>query len=59
MVGFYDPIDTADQERIEQMLHQGGIEYFLKRETELGSSQILIAEEDVAEAEKLLALTRH
>jgi len=61
MVRFYDPIDTADQQHIEQILRKGGIEYFLRRETEpgLGSSQILIAEEDIAAAEKLLAQARH
>ena len=36
-------------------------EYFLQEESDpgLGSSQILIAEEDLPEAEKLIALSRH
>ena len=57
MVGFYDPIDKADQQRVEQLLKQGGIEYFLRDETDpqLRSCQILIAEEDLANAEQLLA----
>jgi hypothetical protein len=54
---FYDPIDKADQKRVEEVLRRGGIEYFLKEEPKPGldSSQILVAEEDVARAENLLA----
>lgn len=61
MVRFYDPIDQADQQQVEQVLRRGGIEYFLREETEagLGSSQILIAEEDIPQAETLLFRSRH
>ena len=61
MVRFYDPIDAADQQRVEQLLHTGGIEYFLRKESDpqLKSCEILIAEEDFASAELLLALSRH
>lgn len=61
MVRFYDPIDKADQNQVEQVLRQGGIEYFLREETEpgLGSCQILLAEEDLPEAERLLFSSRH
>lgn len=60
MVRFYDPIDSVDQKRVEQVLRSGGIEYFLRDEPEpaLGNSQILLAEEDVPAAEKLLTRAR-
>jgi hypothetical protein len=61
MVRFYDPIDQTDQQQVEQVLRRGGIEYFLQEEPEagLGSSQILIAEEDIPQAETLLFRSRH
>lgn len=61
MVRFYDPVDSSDQKHVEQMLRRGGIEYFLrdKAETELGARQILIAEEDFPEAERLLVGSPH
>jgi len=61
MVRFYDPIDRADQKRIERLLHDGGVEFFLHNEsdTRLQTSQILVAEEDIPRAEKLLGRTRH
>lgn len=61
MIRFYDPIDQADQQQVEQVLHGGGIEYFLRAEPDsmLDSCQILVAEEDIAEAERLLARSRH
>jgi len=61
MVRFYDPINRKDQERIEQVLRSGGIEYFLHNEPEvrLETSQILVAEEDIPRAEELLARSRH
>lgn len=61
MVRFYDPIDKTDQNQVEQVLRSGGIEYFLRKEPEpgLGSCQILLAEEDIAEAERLLYRSRH
>ena len=56
MALFYDPIDERDLARIKAILDKGGIEYFLRREPELGigSMQVLVAEEDIPLAEKLL-----
>lgn len=61
MVRFYDPIDSIDQKRVEEVLRSGGVEYFLRDESDpgLGSCQILIAEEDIPRAEKLLVRSRH
>jgi len=61
MVRFYDPIDSIDQKRVEEVLRSGGVEYFLRDESApgLGSCQILIAEEDIPRAEKLLVASRH
>jgi hypothetical protein len=61
MVRFYDPIDRSDQNNVELVLRSGGIEYFLrdKFELEFDACQILVAEEDIPRAEKLLANSRH
>lgn len=61
MVSFYDPHDSADQNRVELLLRQGGIEYFLREstETELGTRQILVAEEDLPAAERFLTGMPH
>lgn len=61
MVRFYDPIDQTDQQQVEQVLRRGGIEYCLLDEPDpgLGSRQILIAEEDIPQAETLLFRSRH
>jgi hypothetical protein len=56
MVKFYDPRDAADLARVEAILREGGIEYFLNREPEagIGPMQVHVAEEDLPHAEKLL-----
>lgn len=56
MTRFYDPVDAADLQRIEGILQQGGIEYFLRPEPDprLGPGQIHVAEEDLPRAETLL-----
>jgi hypothetical protein len=56
MVKFYDPRDAADLARVEAILREGGIEYFLNRESEagIGPMQVHVAEEDFPHAEKLL-----
>ena len=56
MALFYDPKDERDLARVKAILDKGGIEYFLRREPELGigSMQVLVAEEDIPLAEKLL-----
>jgi hypothetical protein len=53
---FYDPKDDADLARVEAVLHQGGIEYFLAAAPK-GTGiavEIEIAEEDIPKAEALL-----
>lgn len=61
MVRFYDTLDKTELKRIEQVLHSGGIEYFLRETPELGfqGCEILIAEEDLPQAEQLLVRSRH
>ena len=56
MVRFYDPKDEADLARVEELLHKGGIEYFLAAAPAGtgGTMQIEVAEEDVPKAEELL-----
>jgi len=56
MVKFYDPKDESDLARVEAVLKEWGIEYFLISEPEagIGSLQVHVAEEDVPLAEKLL-----
>ncbi len=56
MVLFYDPKDRQDLARVEGILKQGAIEYFLRPEPEkgLGPQQIHVAEEDLPRAEELL-----
>ncbi len=56
MTLFYDPVDEADLNRVEQILKGGGIEYFLREEPEkgLGPRQVHVAEEDIPLAEDLL-----
>jgi hypothetical protein len=60
MVKFYDPKDAADLARVEAILKQAGIEYFLGREPEkgIGPCQVQVAEEDLPTAEKLLQESR-
>ncbi len=61
MARFYDPADQEDLDRVEKALRCGGIEYYLVDEPEpgLGSHQVHVAEEDIAEAERLLARSLH
>ncbi len=56
MVKFYDPKDVNDQARVEAILREGGIEYFLLPEPQggIGPQQIHVAEEDIPTAEELL-----
>lgn len=56
MVRFYDPKDKADLARVEKLLKEGGVEYFLVPETTagIGPAQIDVAEEDLPKAEELL-----
>ena len=56
MALFYDPLDEADLSRVEAILRENGIEYFLRHEPVqgIGPSQIHVAEEDFPRAEELL-----
>ncbi|AJF07059.1 DUF2007 domain-containing protein [Geoalkalibacter subterraneus] len=54
MVQFYDPGDAAEQAEIESLLRQNGIEYFLRSNNGDGPSEILVAEEDLPQAQKLI-----
>jgi hypothetical protein len=56
MVRFYDPKDSDDLARVEDVLHKGGIEYFLAAApAHTGFAvEIEVAEEDVPKAEELL-----
>lgn len=56
MARFYDTVNYSDLKRVEGLLKKGGIEYTLQV---LGDEstlmrEILVAEEDMAEAERLL-----
>jgi len=59
MARFYDPKDDADLARVEAVLKQGGIEYFLADQPAGAgtTSQIEVAEEDMPRAEELLQNT--
>ena len=61
MVRFYDPVNDQDLDRVVQLLRSGGIEYTLviEPESDLGGQQILVAEEDIPEAERLLSQPLH
>ncbi len=56
MAVFYDPKDDHDLARVKSVLDKAGIEYFLRREPAagIGPMQVLVAEEDIPMAEKLL-----
>lgn len=60
MVKFYDPKDAAELARVEAVLREAGIEYFLLPEPEagIGPRQIHVAEEDLPAAEELLRRVR-
>jgi hypothetical protein len=55
MARFYDSVNDADLSRVERLLKHGGIEYSLQI---LGDGALLkeiqVAEEDLAEAERIL-----
>lgn len=60
MMRFYDPKDEADLAQVEQVLKSGGIEYFLRSESQegIGPLQVHVAEEDIPRAEELLLKQR-
>lgn len=56
MARFYDSVNESELQRVEWSLRQGGVEYSLRilQEKPL-MKEILVAEEDLAFAEKLLS----
>jgi hypothetical protein len=60
MVRFYDAKDESDLVRVEALLKQGGVEYFLAPVSEAGGRplEIEVAEEDVPRAEEMLQQKR-
>ncbi len=56
MVSLYDPRNSTDQNRVEQILATKGINYSTRREPVrgIGPAQILVAEEDLPFAEEAL-----
>jgi len=56
MAVFYDPKDETDLARVKKLLDKAGIEYFLRRAPAagIGPMQVLVAEEDIPVADKLL-----
>lgn len=55
MARFYDTIDDLELNRVEALLKRGGIAYSLRLPGDVSSMrEILVAEEDVAFAERLL-----
>ncbi|HZV81020.1 MAG TPA: DUF2007 domain-containing protein [Geobacteraceae bacterium] len=56
MARFYDAVNSSELARIENILKNGGVEYSLgPGAVDGGVREILVAEEDVAYAERLLA----
>jgi hypothetical protein len=56
MARFYDSVNYSDLKRVEGLLKKGGIEYTLQvlGNESILMKEILVAEEDLAAAEKLL-----
>lgn len=56
MSRFYDPKDTHDLARVEEILQKGAIEYFLRGDSKFGNGlpEVHVAEEDMPKAEELL-----
>jgi len=59
MARFFDAMNMAELSRVERTLQRGGIAYSLRAAEEgSGVREIQVAEEDVAQAECLLAGTK-
>jgi hypothetical protein len=56
MMKFYDPKDSADQARIEEALHKGGVEFSVTAAPANSGVlvEIEVAEEDVPRADQIL-----
>lgn len=60
MASFYDAADASDLRRVEGLLKKGGVVYTLRGISSLEAvNEILVAEEDFAEAERILCGTTH
>jgi hypothetical protein len=60
MASFYDTVNGSDLKRVEGLLKKGGIVYTLRA---LGTAtdlmEIQVAEEDLADAERILCSSTH
>lgn len=55
MERFFDAVDSGELARMETMLKRGGVEYALRPGPDDVIREIVVAEEDLAYAESLLA----
>jgi hypothetical protein len=58
MASFYDTANDSDLKRVEGLLKKGGIVYTL-RAVGAALKEILVAEEDFADAERILCSSTH
>jgi len=56
MERFFDAVNSSELAKMETMLKNGGVEYALRFGADDVVREILVAEEDLAYAESLLAL---
>lgn len=55
MASFYDSVNDSDLKRVEGLLKKGGIVYTLRAAGSVAElKEILVAEEDLAEADRIL-----
>ena len=60
MASFYDTVNDADLKRVEGLLKKGGIVYTLRViGTDTTLKEIQVAEEDLADAERILYGSAH
>jgi hypothetical protein len=60
MASFYDTVNDSDLKRVEGLLKRGGIVYTLRTVgTPASLKEIQVAEEDFAEAERILCSSTH
>jgi hypothetical protein len=60
MASFYDTVNDSDLRRVEGLLKKGGIVYTLRAiGTDTAMKEIQVAEEDLADAERILSSSTH
>lgn len=60
MASFYDTVNDSDLKRVEGLLKKGGIVYTLRTlGTGTSLKEIQVAEEDLADAERILCNSTH